>query len=291
MNKQADWTCYPEAAGFDILAVHTSGRQIGIEAKMTLNAKVADQILPKDYENFYGRPGPDHRLVIVGKASDASHGIGRMLGLLGVPVLLPRWMHRGGDKSGWEFDIRCLNNRDWMSFFVNEEYLHLFDWNPAERCRVPMVVGAHQAGVPSPVSLTPWKEAALRVIALMRSQGHIASKQIQEFGISPTAWTRPKGNDPAPQRHLADSVDFSRCEAKRDHQVVERIQNGRAGRADRQEPDCFPGQAKGRKEGRRSIHQDRGGSDHCSPLRQPAQVLPNLRSLLRVLLLHGGSAW
>lgn len=27
MNKQADWTCYPEAAGFDILAVHTSGRQ------------------------------------------------------------------------------------------------------------------------------------------------------------------------------------------------------------------------------------------------------------------------
>ncbi|MNE49980.1 hypothetical protein D3C77_450940 [compost metagenome] len=89
MNKQADWTCYPEAAGFDILAVHASGRQIGIEAKMTLNAKVADQILPKDYESFYGRPGPDHRLVIVGKASDASHGIGRMLGLLDVPVLRP----------------------------------------------------------------------------------------------------------------------------------------------------------------------------------------------------------
>ncbi|MNJ49839.1 hypothetical protein D3C77_450930 [compost metagenome] len=59
-----------------------------------------------------------------------------------------------------------------------------------------MVVGAHQAGVPSPVSLTPWKEAALRVIALMRSQGHIAAKQIQELGISPTAWTRPKGIEP-----------------------------------------------------------------------------------------------
>lgn len=196
MNKQADWTCYPEAAGFDILAVHTSGRQIGVEAKMSLNAKVADQILPKDYENFYGRPGPDHRLVIVGKASEASHGICRMLGLLGVPVVLPRWMSRGVDKSGWEFDVRCVDNRDWMSFFVNEEYLHLFDWNPAERCRVPMVVGAHQAGVPSPVSLTPWKEAALRVIALMRSQGHIAAKQIQKLGISPTAWTRPKGTDP-----------------------------------------------------------------------------------------------
>ena len=142
MNKQADWTCYPEAAGFDILAVHTSGRQIGIEAKMSLNAKVADQILPKDYENFYGRPGPDHRLVIVGKVSDASHGICRMLELLGVPVLLPRWMHRGSEKSGWEFELRCEQSRSGWAFFANEEYLHLFDWKGDITERVYRRVGA-----------------------------------------------------------------------------------------------------------------------------------------------------
>lgn len=39
-------------------------------------------------------------------------------------------------------------------------------------------------------------------------------------------------------------------------------------------------EALGCEEGRRSIHQSGGGSDHCSSLRQPAQVLPNLRSLL-----------
>lgn len=196
MNKQADWTCYPEAAGFDILAVHTSGRQIGIEAKMALNAKVADQILPKDYETFYGRPGPDHRVVLAGKSSDASYGIARMLGLLGVQVLLPRWMRHDNDHWGWGFELRCEESRSGWSFFANDEYLHLFDWNPAERCRVPLAVGSHQAGVPSPISLTPWKEGALRVIALMRKQGHIAAKQIQELGISPTAWTRPNGDRP-----------------------------------------------------------------------------------------------
>ncbi|MCF5956408.1 hypothetical protein L2236_24665, partial [Xanthomonas perforans] len=61
MNAQAGWTCYPETAGFDILAVHDSGRQIGIEAKLALNAKVADQILPADYEARYETQGPDHR--------------------------------------------------------------------------------------------------------------------------------------------------------------------------------------------------------------------------------------
>ena len=30
----------------------------------------------------------------------------------------------------------------------------------------------------------------------MRAQGYIAAKQIQELGISPTAWTRPRGIDP-----------------------------------------------------------------------------------------------
>ncbi|TIU81425.1 MAG: hypothetical protein E5W01_20510, partial [Mesorhizobium sp.] len=39
-----DWTAYPETAGFDILLVRgADGAQIGVEAKMTLNAKVLMQ--------------------------------------------------------------------------------------------------------------------------------------------------------------------------------------------------------------------------------------------------------
>lgn len=86
-NNVEGWTCYPEAAGFDVLVVHDDGRQIGVEAKLTLNAKVADQILPNYGDDFYGRPGPDHRVVIVARITEASAGIAKMLHRLGVKVL------------------------------------------------------------------------------------------------------------------------------------------------------------------------------------------------------------
>lgn len=38
-NNVSGWTCYPETAGFDILVVHQDGRQIGVEAKLSLNRK------------------------------------------------------------------------------------------------------------------------------------------------------------------------------------------------------------------------------------------------------------
>nr|WP_237043901.1 hypothetical protein [Pseudomonas aeruginosa]AMP35850.1 Hypothetical protein [Pseudomonas aeruginosa] len=40
-NQIPGWTCYPEAAGFDVLVVHDDGRQIGVEAKLSLNGVVS----------------------------------------------------------------------------------------------------------------------------------------------------------------------------------------------------------------------------------------------------------
>lgn len=179
------WTCHAEAAGFDILVVHEDGRQIGVEAKLALNAKVADQILPAQWDDYYGKPGPDHRMVIVSKVTDASKGIIKMLEMLGVTVLRPNCF--SGDARS--FDLRS-------GLFAYESSAicfgrpRMFDWSPAERCQVPMVVTTLPAGVPAPVQLTPWKEAALRVIALMRAQGFITAKQIASFGISTSAWTQ-----------------------------------------------------------------------------------------------------
>jgi len=183
MAKVPGWTCYPETAGFDILVVHEDGRQIGVEAKLALNAKVADQILPNHWEDYYGKAGPDHRLVIVSKVTDASKGIIKMLEMLGVTVLLPNCI--SGDMRG--FDLRS-------GLFLYEGIIsahpRMFDWSPAERCQVPMVVPALPAGVPAPISLTPWKESALKVVALMRAQGFITAKQIASFGISTSSWTQ-----------------------------------------------------------------------------------------------------
>ncbi|MCS7505067.1 hypothetical protein N0002_24415 [Pseudomonas aeruginosa] len=184
-NRVPGWTCYPETAGFDILVVHEDGRQIGVEAKLQLNAKVADQILPQYWQDRYGAPGPDHRLVIVGRITEASAGIKRLLEMCGIAVLAPSRGHRRRD--GKFVDFPEFHLRYWLQHLSGPQ---LFDWNPAERCHVPIVVPDVPAGVPAPLRLTEWKEGALKVIATLRRQGFIATKQIAECGVSATNWTR-----------------------------------------------------------------------------------------------------
>ncbi len=187
-NTIDGWTCYPEAAGFDVLVVHQDGRQIGVEAKLTLNAKVADQILPNQGDDYFSKPGPDHRLVIACKIPAASAGIAKMLSRLGVTVITPQ---SGRTKSGYAFSFhlnaKVLFHESAPILFGRER---LFDWNPAERCRVPAMATNLPAGIPSPVKLTPWKEAALKVIALMRQQGFITAKQIAHYGMGSSRWTQ-----------------------------------------------------------------------------------------------------
>ncbi|WP_249183655.1 hypothetical protein [Pseudomonas putida] len=132
------WTCYPEASGFDVLAVHDDGRQIGVEAKISLNAKVAQQILPHTRDDFFGKPGPDYRLVIVSRITEASEGIARMLDMLGVRVIAPQLccMSAMGDEYTFhEFQSLLEAKGNAASY----GHLYIFDWNPAERCQVPSI--------------------------------------------------------------------------------------------------------------------------------------------------------
>lgn len=99
-NQVEGWVCYPETGGFDVLLVHESGRQIGVEAKLQLNAKVAEQILPHHSCYATGNPGPDHRVVIVRNTTDANAGIARMLDLLGVDVWEP-WIGETFKRGHW----------------------------------------------------------------------------------------------------------------------------------------------------------------------------------------------
>ncbi|MDU4254588.1 hypothetical protein [Pseudomonas sp.] len=193
-NQIEGWVCHPESAGFDVLVVHEDGRQIGVEAKLSLNAKVADQILPNCGDDFYGAPGPDHRLVIVSKITDASAGIAKMLERLGVKVLCveDRWGRDGYEHTFWLRE-RLLTHEEGKIYFG---HLRMFDWSPAERCHVPAVVSDLPAGVPAPVRITRWKEAAVKLVALMRNQGFVTVKQIAALGMGATSWTQP-GSKPA----------------------------------------------------------------------------------------------
>lgn len=185
-NNVSGWTCYPETAGFDILVVHQDGRQIGVEAKLSLNMKVANQILPSFNDDLYGRPGPDHRMVIVSRITDASEGIEKMLQRFGVAVLTPR-QRWGRDGYEYYFPVDLIANE-------SDCLERMFDWSPAERCYVPPIVSDLPAGVPSPIRLTPWKESAVKIVALMRSQGFVTVKQIAQHGMGATRWTQPIGS-------------------------------------------------------------------------------------------------
>ena len=192
MRAIGGWTLYPETAGFDILAVYDkTGHQLGIEAKLALNAKVADQILPADYSGV--DEGPDFRAVIVPFVGEASHGISKMLGILGVMVWTPEQNWRGGrevfdfaralDKwhhGNGKADRRCYDTADGELHSWDRSW---HDWNPARRCRLPEIVPEVRAGVPAPLQLTPWKIGALRVLAELELDGYVTAKSVREHGV------------------------------------------------------------------------------------------------------------
>lgn len=165
------YRCYPETADFDILAVDADGWQIGIEARLRMNVRVISQALPR-----YGAEiGPDHRAILV-PSMDSE--LCEIYGFLGLEIFycltLARYCHR--DRH--EFD----RDRHWLRE-------SMFDWNPRRRCELPDYMPDVPAGVPAPVRLTPWKIAALKVLARLEISGWITRKEISIFGIDPRRWT------------------------------------------------------------------------------------------------------
>lgn len=190
------WLAYPETAGFDLLLVRRdTGHQLGIEAKLTLNAKVVDQILPGDsaYGGYY-ESGPDFRGVLVGGIGGA-HGLKRLLEVCGVMVFTPkpgmqRWSRTRGNYVATEWEFPHEPSRYECSWH---------DWNPAKRCELPEIVPDVPAGVPAPIQLTPWKIGALKVIALLELQGVVNRTEVRACGVDPRrfcasdGWLKPEG--------------------------------------------------------------------------------------------------
>jgi len=124
------WVAYPETAGFDILLVREiDGAQIGIEAKLVLNAKVVEQALPNGLRWNAGEVGPDYRAVLVPHGK--STGMERICAALGITVIAmwkpeeaPYHQHRG---MPWRpvLPDNGLNDDRWH------------EWCPVQRCPLP----------------------------------------------------------------------------------------------------------------------------------------------------------
>jgi hypothetical protein len=175
--------CYAEWAGWDILLVYPDGYQLGIQAKLRLNAEVIRQAAPDSYET---ERGPDFRGILVPTVNPLS-GVAYRLGL----VVFHPWYD---GKFRPALDGRDIRHPVWSG-----EDLWT-DWNPGKRHELPPVPTDAIAGSPCPITLTPWKLAAIDVLAELQITGTITTKRMRALGVSPSRWLSSRWLIPGDKR-------------------------------------------------------------------------------------------
>ncbi|HEX4143074.1 MAG TPA: hypothetical protein VHY91_05955 [Pirellulales bacterium] len=168
-EANSDWVVYCETGGFDMLLIAPDGAQLGIEAKLGCTAKLLDQALPRNC--FSGAPGPDFRGVLLPRSPRAkSLDLLESLGLLA-------FYGTGQDEH---FHGSSLTDREGWSH-----------WEPDNRIELPRFLPDVAAGAPSPVRLTKWKIAALKIIALLELRGYVVPRDFRALGVDSRRWTNP----------------------------------------------------------------------------------------------------
>lgn len=180
---QEEWTAYPEH-GFDILLVRKSdGFQIGIEAKLTLNAKVIEQIS----EGFWDvcRAGPDCRAVLVPwGAAGSFRGV---CDLLAITVIEVDNQDRWGASNGAVMRP-ALPSLGSTRYWEDNQW---HEWAPDERIKLPDYVPDVAAGSASPVKLTQWKIGAIKICVLLEKRGQVTRQDFKFLQIDHRRWINP----------------------------------------------------------------------------------------------------
>lgn len=175
--KPSGVTCYAEWWGWDILVVYPDGAQLGIQAKLRLNADVIGQASPSEYDFDSNRQGPDFRGVLV-----PDYGRGP---LLDVADLLGLVVFSGTSGGGFSPYLDARLRTHSTSRYADAPWT---DWNPTHRHDLPPAPTDAVAGSPCPVTLTPWKLAALDVLAELSSRGPITTTRMKALHVDPRRW-------------------------------------------------------------------------------------------------------
>lgn len=199
-TRDGQWVAYPETAGFDIvLARKDNALQIGIEAKLALNAHVLNQALPR-YRWDIGYTGPDYRAVLV-PGGKTQLGLYSIAAHLGITVLT---FNAGYPNSPRVAVAPALPNAAW-------EHEHWHEWCPMKRLALPDYVPDVGAGHPAPVALTEWKIKAIR-LAIILEERPVTRADFKALSLDPSRWTdkwtgwleaTPQGYVPRPG-HIPD---------------------------------------------------------------------------------------
>lgn len=178
----SEWTAYNEHAGWDILLVRNSdGFQIGIEAKLRLNAHVITQAI-EEYGSYSAeRAGPDCRAVLVPEGD--SGGFGAIAAYIGITVIRCRPVQTPRRSYGHAFSPSLPSS-------AGDRYLHddWHEWCPAKRHKLPEYVPDVKAGSPSPLQLTTWKISAIKIAVTLEKRGYVTRSDFKHIGIDHRRW-------------------------------------------------------------------------------------------------------
>jgi len=171
------WTAYAETQGWDILVVRNcDGFQIGIQAKLKLNAEVFAQALEDGGYWHEERAGPDCRAVMVPYGDRGSFGkIADYCGITILSVNRPEKYREAFDPALPTMERRW-SHEDWHELA------------PATRHKLPAYVPDVAAGSPSPIQLTDWKIGALRIVATLELRGFVKRADFKHLKIDRRRW-------------------------------------------------------------------------------------------------------
>jgi hypothetical protein len=181
-----EWTAYPETGGFDILLVRAAdGFQIGVEAKLRLNAKVICQAAEYVGHYYVDSAGPDCRAVLIPEG--VSVDLAALCPLIGVSVI----------SMSPEEDLGYADLKRPPRFRPNLPR-HDHEWDnskwfelcPAKRIELPDYVPDVTAGDSAPVALTDWKIRAIKIAVTLERRGFVTRQDFAHFRISMSRWTQ-----------------------------------------------------------------------------------------------------
>jgi hypothetical protein len=184
----ADWTPYAETAGWDILLVRKAdGFQVGIEAKLRINAHVISQAL-EEYGAFAAdRSGPDCRAILV--PEEDAGGFDLICTYLGITII--RVLEKQRDHCGGGVVYRSAAFSPALPKppdHAGDNYRHWHEWAPARRHELPDYVPDVAAGSPSPIQLTHWKICAIKIAVILEKRGFLVRGDFKHVNIDHRRW-------------------------------------------------------------------------------------------------------
>ena len=174
------WQAYPETGSWDILLVRKAdGCQIGIQAKLKLNAAVLIQAAG---DHWVDRDGPDYRAVLVPQFPWSE-----LAALAPHCALTVITMRRP--------EPYCRQHLFWPDLPTGKEFWYRSEWHemlPGRRHRVPEYVPDVSAGASAPLQLTEWKVAALKLTVLLEQTGYLTRDDFKMFKVDIRRWIEGK---------------------------------------------------------------------------------------------------